>query len=86
MRSSAGFSDFLLNFVFAGSAFDVAPCAKRDAMDESRTAIACVNFPGFIVCFVSAPQNKTSCVFFYFIVHEDADARQSRRDWMRLKK
>jgi len=30
----------LLNFVFAGSAFEAAPCAKRDEMDESRTAIA----------------------------------------------
>ena len=38
--SSAVFSDFLLNFVFAGSAFEAPPCAKSDAMDESRTAIA----------------------------------------------
>src|ERR1043166_7782166 len=54
--SSAVFSDFLLNLVFAGSALETAPCAKRDAMDESRTAIALVNFPGFILCCVKAAQ------------------------------
>jgi hypothetical protein len=39
-RSSPDFSDFLLNFVFAGSALESPPWAKTDATDESRTAMA----------------------------------------------
>src|SRR4029077_5875926 len=38
-RSSPDFSDFLLNFVFAGSAFEAVPWAKRDVIDPRMTAI-----------------------------------------------
>jgi hypothetical protein len=38
-RSSPDFSDFLLNFVLVGSAFEAVPCAKRDVIDERITAI-----------------------------------------------
>jgi len=39
-RSSDNLFDVLLNFTFAGSAFAGAECAKRDEIDESRTAMA----------------------------------------------
>ncbi len=38
-RSSPDFSDFLLNLVFAGSAFEAVPCAKREVIEERITAI-----------------------------------------------
>jgi hypothetical protein len=42
-------------------------------------------FSDFHFAFVfKAAQNKTACVY-HLIVHEDADARQSRRIGMRLK-
>ena len=39
-RSSDSLFDFLLNFILAGSAFEGVECAKRDEIDESRTATA----------------------------------------------
>jgi hypothetical protein len=38
-RSFPDLEDFLLNFVFAGSALESVPCAKRDVIDERMTAI-----------------------------------------------
>jgi hypothetical protein len=37
--SSDNLSDFLLAFTLAGSAFFGVECAKRDEIDDSRTAI-----------------------------------------------
>ena len=39
-RSSDNLFDFLLNFTLAGSAFEGVESAKRDEIDESRTAMA----------------------------------------------
>jgi len=54
------------------------PCAKRDEIDERMTAIVWVIFPGFIVGVLTQREKGRSASFFIF-VHEDADARQSRR-------
>jgi hypothetical protein len=48
------------------------------------TAIVWVIFPGFIGVLLSQREKGRSASFFIF-VHEDADARQSRRIWMRRK-
>ncbi len=53
-------------------------------MDESRTAIACVNFPGFIR--ISLGRRKEDGERHFFFVRQDADARQTRRIRMRLNK
>jgi hypothetical protein len=37
--SSDNLSDFLLTFILAGSASFGVDCAKRDEIDDSRTAI-----------------------------------------------
>jgi len=39
-RSSDNLFDFLLNFTLVGSAFEEVEYAKRDEIDESRTAMA----------------------------------------------
>ena len=77
-RSSSDLSDFLLNFVLAGSAFSPVPCAKRDEIDERMTAMVWVSFPGFIGGLLRQREKGRSASFFIF-VREDADARQSQR-------
>ena len=83
-RSSSDLSDFLLNFVLAGSVFSPVPCAKRDEIDERMTAMVWVIFPGFIGVLLGQREKGRSASFFNF-VYEDADARQSVRIWMRRK-
>ena len=46
--SPADFCVFFVSLVLAGSAFVTAPCAKSDVIDESKAAIVCVIFPGFM--------------------------------------
>ncbi|PYL26165.1 MAG: hypothetical protein DMF37_03060 [Verrucomicrobia bacterium] len=79
-RSSDDFSDFLLSFIFAGSAFDGVPCAKRDEIDESMTAIVRVIFPGFISYQLDVQGKERQDALFKWFVHGDADARRSRRN------
>ncbi len=81
-RSSDNLFDFLLNFTFAGSALDGVECAKREEIDESRTAMARVIFPGFI-CIVFRQRQMKDVWSFSLFTHEDADARQSRPIQMR---
>ena len=42
------FSDFLLNFVFVGSALLTVPWPNKAETDESKAAMVWVSFPGFM--------------------------------------
>src|SRR4029453_14085568 len=82
-RSSDNLSDFLLAFILAGSPFEGVEFAKRDEIDDNRTAMGLVIVPRFIGNRFSASRKGRR---LYQFVHEDADARRSRRIQMHRNK